>query len=66
MTLGGLGLTPGLGEPADAIDWLISLGKGDYIGALLSGVSMIIFMVVNFFLLTFTCGARIHLIHKSR
>lgn len=44
LMLGGLGQTPGLGEPFDGIDGLISLGRGDYVGASLSGAAMFPFI----------------------
>lgn len=41
LMLGSLGLTPIVGEPADAIDGVISLARGDYCSAGLSATSMI-------------------------
>lgn len=44
LQLGSLGLAPGVGEPADALDGLISLARGNYGDAALSGGSMIPFL----------------------
>jgi hypothetical protein len=41
LMLGGLGMTPVVGEPADAVDGVISLARGNYGDALLSGGAMI-------------------------
>lgn len=41
--LGFIGLIPGLGEPADAVDGAISAARGEYVDAGLSGASMIPF-----------------------
>ncbi len=39
--LEGLGMIPGLGEIADALDGALSLAEGDYVGAALAAISMI-------------------------
>ena|GEM_PF-7054099 len=41
LGLDGIGMIPGLGEPADAISGVISLARGDRVGAALSFGSMI-------------------------
>jgi uncharacterized protein RhaS with RHS repeats len=41
MRLGVLGMVPVIGEPCDAADGIISLLRGDYAGAGLSGASMV-------------------------
>ncbi len=40
IALAGVGMIPGLGEIADAADAVISLARGDYVGAALSVASM--------------------------
>jgi hypothetical protein len=41
LALDILGLVPGIGEAADAASGAISLGRGDYVGAALSGASLV-------------------------
>ena len=43
LQLAVLGMTPGIGEPFDVLDGLISLARGDYVGSALSGASVIPF-----------------------
>ncbi|MCW5958626.1 MAG: RHS repeat-associated core domain-containing protein [Pyrinomonadaceae bacterium] len=40
MILAGIGMVPILGEPADAVDGLVSVGRGNYCDAALSAASM--------------------------
>lgn len=44
LRLGVMGMIPGFGEPCDAVDGIISVFRGDYAGAALSGGSMIPFV----------------------
>ncbi|MEO1227147.1 MAG: RHS repeat-associated core domain-containing protein, partial [Pseudomonadota bacterium] len=44
LGLDGAGTVPGLGEPADGLNALISLARGDYTGAALSAAAMVPFV----------------------
>ena len=47
MMLCVIGLTPGIGEPFDAADGLINLGRGNFGDAVLSGTSMLPFVGIG-------------------